>query len=64
MKIKDFEAVPVLTKAFCDECNVEVKMQQNVLMVHPAKYMYKCPQCGIEYTSTEHYPKLNFKEVE
>lgn len=65
MIVKDFEVVPVLTKAFCSECNREMKRVNSSVGFpsEPTKYTYECADCGITETSKDFYPTINFKEV-
>lgn len=65
MIVKDFEVVPVLTKAFCSECGSEMKRVNNTIGFpsEPVKYVYECTGCDVTETSKDFYPTINFKEV-
>lgn len=45
----------------CDNCNVDLKQEPNVLMSNPVQYIYKCPKCGNEYYFREEDIKGEWK---
>ena len=63
MIIKEFEVVPVLTKAYCDECGGELKYSGSTLMSNPPKFPHECVECSATESLADIYPTINFKEV-
>lgn len=63
MFIKEYSAEPIMQKAFCSACEIELKYSGEALLSSPPKYVHECPRCGeIEHLS-EAYPVFTFREV-
>lgn len=64
MFTKEFLATPVVVKAYCEKCDVELALDNKQLLAEPAKFIYKCPVCDGTHTSTDMYPYVTFREIE
>lgn len=62
--IKSFRANPIVSKAFCPDCGVELEKSDNMLSTFPPQYTYFCPKCGYGYTSLKSFPTIDFEIVE
>lgn len=63
MITKEFEVVPVLTKAYCDECSGELKYSGGTSISDPTEFPHICIECGATESLKDVYPTINFKEV-
>lgn len=64
MVVKTYIAKPILRKAFCPDCGVELEQSPVVISTFPAQFQYFCPECGYGYTSTANFPEVTFEPVE
>lgn len=55
------EVIPYEEHLYCEKCNKEMEMQNMALLTDPVQFVYKCPECGETYTTTESYPRLVYK---
>ena len=65
MDIRREDLKPVLERAYCEVCGVELYRKDSVLMCHPPKYEYLCNNSNclnfrIEFTSYQCYPNVRF----
>ena len=61
--VKSFDVMPIMRRAYCPDCDVELERDSVVLATHPAQYQYFCPKCGYGYTSVIAYPTVDFAEI-
>lgn len=62
--VKQFNVRPVLSRAYCPDCDVELEKSSVALLSNSPQFQYFCPQCGYGFTSFEQYPKIDYVEVE
>lgn len=62
MIVNKAEAKTYICRAFCEECQEEMKEHNFMLMSSPPKYTYICPKCKKEETSTICYPQMKYSE--
>lgn len=64
MTIKNFPVRPVLQRAYCPDCDIELENTGAMLAGNQPQHQYACANCGYIYTSNEMYPKIDFIEEE
>ena len=64
MKIKNFSVRPVLQRAYCPDCDIELEDIGVMLAGNPLQRQYACSNCGYIYTSHKIYPQIDFIEIE
>ncbi len=58
--VKRFDVKPIMERAYCPDCDVELELDPVVLTTFPATYQYFCPNCGYGYQSNVKYPQVTF----
>ena len=46
----------VIHRVYCDDCNIELESNNEVLCSYPPQYPYHCPKCNKRYTFWKSYP--------
>lgn len=60
--VRKEEVVPVKSKAFCRDCDVELQFTGEVLDSYPPQYVHYCWQCEKEFYLSKRYPKVDYVE--
>ena len=55
---------PVLERAYCPDCGVELERDPVVLSTFPATFQYFCPKCGYGYRSHKSYPLIDYVNID
>jgi DNA-directed RNA polymerase subunit RPC12/RpoP len=68
MNIKIQEIKTFITSLYCDSCGTEVELEpgQFTDLVRRSYYIYKCPKCGDQITSSKQddpYPKITYQRI-
>lgn len=58
---KKTEVIPILLELYCDQCNVEMEDNGEVILTNPLKYQYICPNCKKIVKSEESYPRIVYE---
>jgi len=58
---KDVRVNPVKVKAWCEDCDTEMKYTGSECT--PNMYEHRCPECGKELCLRAKYPKIEYREI-
>lgn len=63
--VKNNKVVPVLQRAYCEECEQELMKTGKALYTAPLQYEYmcnnkNCSEYNVPFTNTSCYPSVNF----
>lgn len=71
--IKEETFLPVVTKAYCCECGIEMKKEDlgymmsfkdgKVIKENNKRFLYTCPNCHHQEQSDTDYPYVKYKRV-
>ena len=50
-----------IEQLYCDSCNTLMEQEPYVLTSDPPQYVYKCPKCGAQITTTQSYPRTVYE---
>lgn len=63
--VKQFDVRPVMNRAYCPDCDVELEREDNLAVsTFPPTYYYFCPKCGYGYQSRIAYPTVDFVSID
>lgn len=58
---KQFKVDTVITRLYCDTCNVEMIKEGVIFGTDPQRFSYQCPTCKKKEINSEQYPRVDYK---
>lgn len=57
---KQFKVDTVITRLYCDTCNIEMIKEGVIFGVEPQQFSYQCPICKKKEINMEQHPRVDY----